>query len=73
MLARRDETGRGLSEAQEIYDRIRSACCEEHGLGQRNMNGKWVPRNDPEALDDHASKITALVLWARDQQARRAG
>jgi hypothetical protein len=39
------------------YERIRAACCEEHGLGQG-----ITFRNDPRMLDEHAHYIEKLVI-----------
>ena len=38
------------------YLRIRAACCEEHGL------------KDKQALDDHAAHITSIVLKAKKKR-----
>lgn len=48
------------------YQRIRAACCDQHGLGKGTTF-----RNDPRELDEHAAQITAVVLKARRDAAKK--
>lgn len=49
-----------------VYERIRAACCDEHGLA----TGVSF-RDDPVILDLYAQNITAVVLKARREQERK--
>jgi hypothetical protein len=50
-----------------MYERIRAACCETHGLGG-SRNGTF--RDNPKPLDEHARAVTKLVLGARELHER---
>lgn len=60
--------GEGGVKSDPVYQRIRAACCSEHGLGAR----AGIPRNAPEALDEHAAQIVAVVVKAKRDNPRRA-
>jgi hypothetical protein len=56
-----------VNEADKTYQRIRAACCDQHGLASGISF-----RNDPQILDEHAAQITAVVLKARRKRREAA-
>ncbi len=50
-----------------MFQRIRAACCNEHGLA----NGVSF-RSDPKVLDDYAARIVLTVLKLKRENPKAA-